>query len=84
MTLFPGKPYGDLVVGVPKESLLNERRVALSPAGVEILTKMGFGVQIESGAGELAKFSNNEYTKAGASVTDKKAAFGSDIVLKVS
>ncbi|XP_077974559.1 NAD(P) transhydrogenase, mitochondrial-like [Styela clava] len=78
-----GKPYGDVVVGVPKETFMNEKRVALSPAGVQTLIKMGFGVQIESGAGDTAKFSNSDYTNAGAKLTDKKSAFASDIVLKV-
>lgn len=75
--------YKDLVVGVPKETLQNERRVALSPAGVEALVKQGFQVQVESGAGEEAKFSDQQYKEAGATITDIKGAFGSDLVLKV-
>lgn len=78
-----GKPYQDILVGVPKESFQNERRVAISPAGVQTLIKMGFGVQVEKGAGELAKFSDSDYTTAGAKISDKSSVFGSDIVLKV-
>uniref|UniRef100_A0A671TSL6 proton-translocating NAD(P)(+) transhydrogenase n=1 Tax=Sparus aurata TaxID=8175 RepID=A0A671TSL6_SPAAU len=78
-----GVLYKDLVVGVPKETLQNERRVALSPAGVEALVKQGFQVQVESGAGEEAKFSDQQYKEAGATITDVKGAFGSDLVLKV-
>ncbi|MED6233109.1 hypothetical protein CHARACLAT_018898 [Characodon lateralis] len=78
-----GIPYKDLVVGVPKETVLNERRVALSPAGVQALVKQGFKVQVESGAGDEAKFSDQQYKDAGATITDVKGALGSDLVLKV-
>uniref|UniRef100_A0A667YB83 proton-translocating NAD(P)(+) transhydrogenase n=1 Tax=Myripristis murdjan TaxID=586833 RepID=A0A667YB83_9TELE len=79
-----GVLYKDLVVGVPKETVQNERRVALSPAGVQALVKQGFSVQVESGAGEESKFSDQQYKDAGAKITDTKGAFGSDLVLKVS
>lgn len=82
-TLCSGVLYKDLVVGVPKETVQNERRVALSPAGVEALVKQGFQVQVESGAGEESKFSDQQYKDAGATITDVKGAFGSDLVLKV-
>lgn len=75
--------YKDLVVGVPKETAQNERRVALSPAGVEALVKQGFQVQVETGAGEESKFSDQQYKSAGATITDVKGAFESDLVLKV-
>uniref|UniRef100_A0A7N6ACC4 proton-translocating NAD(P)(+) transhydrogenase n=1 Tax=Anabas testudineus TaxID=64144 RepID=A0A7N6ACC4_ANATE len=77
-----GVLYKDVVVGVPKETLQNERRVALSPAGVQALVKQGFQVQVESGAGEESQFSDQQYKDAGATITDVKAAFGSDLVLK--
>lgn len=44
--------------GVPKEIFENERRVAITPAGVAALTKAGFkSVLVESSAGALAEFS---------------------------
>lgn len=82
--LFPaGIPYKQLTVGVPKEIFQNERRVAISPAGVEALIKQGFNVVVESGAGESAKFSDDMYTKAGATIKDVKDVFSSDVLLKV-
>uniref|UniRef100_A0AAX7UY21 proton-translocating NAD(P)(+) transhydrogenase n=1 Tax=Astatotilapia calliptera TaxID=8154 RepID=A0AAX7UY21_ASTCA len=81
--LTSGVLYKDLVVGVPKETLQNERRVALSPAGVQALVKQGFRVQVESGAGDESKFSDQQYRDAGATITDVKGALGSDLVLKV-
>uniref|UniRef100_A0A4W3K0F9 NAD(P) transhydrogenase, mitochondrial n=1 Tax=Callorhinchus milii TaxID=7868 RepID=A0A4W3K0F9_CALMI len=75
--------YKDLVVGIPKEIYKNERRVAVSPAGVQALVKQGFNVKVESTAGEGAKFSDDQYQEAGAIINDTKDVFGSDIVLKV-
>ncbi|TRY99384.1 hypothetical protein DNTS_002003 [Danionella cerebrum] len=79
----PGIPYKQLTVGVPKEIFQNERRVAISPAGVEALIKQGFNVVVESGAGESAKFSDAMYTNAGAAIRDTKDVFASDVLLKV-
>ncbi|XP_060924448.1 NAD(P) transhydrogenase, mitochondrial-like [Limanda limanda] len=78
-----GVLYKDVMVGVPKETLQNERRVALSPAGVQALVKQGFNVQVESGAGEESKFSDLQYQEAGATITDVNGALSSDLVLKV-
>ncbi|XP_060780291.1 NAD(P) transhydrogenase, mitochondrial-like [Neoarius graeffei] len=75
--------YKDLLVGVPKEIVKNERRVAVSPAGVEALVKQGFQVHVEEGAGREAKFSDQQYQAAGASITNTMGAFNSDLVLKV-
>ncbi|KAG1943462.1 NAD(P) transhydrogenase, mitochondrial [Pimephales promelas] len=79
----PGIPYKQLTVGIPKEIFQNERRVAISPAGVEALIKQGFNVVVESGAGESAKFSDDMYMKAGATIKDVKDVFSSDVLLKV-
>lgn len=78
-----GVPYSKLSIGVPKETFLNELRVALSPAAVKLLTKEGFNVFVEDGAGVEAKFSNAEYESSGAKISERNSVFGSDIVLKV-
>ena len=70
-------------VGVPRERFPDERRVAVSPEGVEKLRKMGYSVRVESNAGAEAKFIDAAYEKAGAEIVDAASAFGSDIVLKV-
>ena len=79
----PGIPYNKLTIGVPKETFPNEKRVALSPAAVKLLTKEGFSVVIEDGAGSASKFSNAEYEASGAQIKPLLDVFGSDIVLKV-
>uniref|UniRef100_A0A673ABB4 NAD(P) transhydrogenase, mitochondrial n=1 Tax=Sphaeramia orbicularis TaxID=375764 RepID=A0A673ABB4_9TELE len=81
--VFLGIPYKQLTVGVPKEIFQNERRVALSPAGVQALIKQGFNVVVESGAGESSKFPDEQYTQAGATVKDLKDVMASDVVVKV-
>lgn len=49
-------------VGVPKETLDRERRVALTPAGVSTLLKAGFeSVLVQASAGEAAKFKVQPY-----------------------
>ncbi|KAI5096484.1 NAD(P) transhydrogenase, mitochondrial, partial [Silurus meridionalis] len=78
-----GIPYKQLTVGVPKEIFENELRVALSPAGVDALIKQGFNVVVESGAGEAAKFPDELYFKAGATVKGVEDVLSSDIVVKV-
>ncbi|KAE8636380.1 hypothetical protein XENTR_v10002966 [Xenopus tropicalis] len=79
----PGVPYKQLTVGVPKEIFQNEKRVALSPAGVQALVKQGFNVVVEAGAGEASKFSDDQYKEAGAKIQGTKDVLASDLVLKV-
>uniref|UniRef100_A0A8C5ZB98 proton-translocating NAD(P)(+) transhydrogenase n=1 Tax=Marmota marmota marmota TaxID=9994 RepID=A0A8C5ZB98_MARMA len=79
----PGIPYKQLTVGVPKEVFQNEKRVALSPAGVQALVKQGFNVVVESGAGEASKFSDDHYRAAGAQIQGTKEVLASDLVVKV-
>ena len=71
-------------IGVPKERLANETRVAATPKTVEQLLKLGFTVAIESGAGKLASFDDNAFTQAGATVMDENNVWHSDVILKVN
>merc|ERR1711871_951650 len=78
-----GTPYGDITIGVPKESLEGECRVAQVPSSVKTLTKAGFNVVVESGAGVAANFTDSDYADAGAEVKSAADAFAADIVIKV-
>ena len=78
-----GTPYKNLTIGIPKERFPNERRVAVHPAAVATLTKKGYNVSVEDGAGAEAKFTNKDYEEAGAKIKPQKDAFQADIVLKV-
>jgi NAD(P) transhydrogenase subunit alpha len=73
------------LIGVPKETAAGEKRVATVPEVVEKLIKLGFGVAIESGAGDGANCSDDTYRAAGAQVVEGAAKLWamSDIVFKV-
>ena len=78
-------PYTHLTVGVPKEEYPGEKRVSVTPQNVALLLKKGFGkVMVERGAGLGAKYSDEDYANAGATVDGPRMTWGeSDIVLKV-
>jgi NAD(P) transhydrogenase subunit alpha len=73
------------VIGVPRETAAGEKRVATVPEVVEKLIKLGFKVAVETGAGDLANFSDDVYRAAGAEIVDGAAKLWarSDIVFKV-
>jgi len=74
-----------VIIGVPKESYPGERRVALVPAVLPTLTKAGFEVLIQSGAGIEAGYPDSHFTDKGAKiVADRAGVFGAaDIVVQV-
>ncbi len=73
-----------LTVGLPKEVSDQEKRVVITPESVGLLTNNGIQVIIESGAGLNAKFSDQDYSDAGAKVSySRKEVFSSEVVLKV-
>jgi alanine dehydrogenase len=78
------KQKGELFIGIPKESLYQERRICLTPDAVNAITAHGHKVLMEAGAGNEASFTDLEYTQAGATITrDPKKVFGCPILLKV-
>jgi NAD(P) transhydrogenase len=69
---------------LPSQVGHGENRVGISPANVTMLYKAGWkNVVIEKGAGVNSKFTDAAYEAAGATMVDKKTAFGQDFVLKV-
>ena len=72
-------------IGIPREVHAGEKRVAATPETVGQLTKLGYTVAIEAGAGDGARFADDAYRAAGAEVVaDTRALWAqSDIVLKV-
>ncbi len=72
-------------VGIPRETVDGEKRVALTPETAGRIQKLGYDLQIESGAGVEANFSDEAYRAAGVEVLpDADAVWsGSDIVMKV-
>lgn len=70
-------------IGVPKECLNNETRLAATPQTVQQLLKLGFSVVIEEGAGKAADFDDQAFIKAGAEVKSKHDTWQSDLILKL-
>ena len=62
-----------MMVGVPRESLPGERRVALVPAGVATLKQAGCTVLLQSDAGLEAGFPDDEYRAKGAEIVPSRA-----------
>ena len=69
-------------IGVPREA--DDTRVAATPKTVEALLKLGYQVLVESEAGALASFDDQQYLDAGARVVDTASAWGADVVLTVN
>lgn len=74
-----------MIVGVLKEIKNNENRVAMTPAGVELLKKGGHTVLIEKTAGVGSGFADNAYIAAGAEIvnTPKEIYDRSEMVMHV-
>lgn len=74
-----------MIIGVAKEIKNNENRVALTPAGAEMLRQAGHTVLVEQNAGWGSGFSDESYLKAGAQIiSDKKQLFdSSEMIMKV-
>ena len=74
-----------MIIGVPKETYPGDRRVALVPQVIPTLTKAGFEVHLESGAGAEAGYPDSLYVEKGAKIVgDRTAVFGAaDIVTQL-
>lgn len=74
-----------LSIGVLKETLPGERRVAITPKVIDVLTKAGAEVLIETGAGLDSGFPDEDYTAKGAKIAPSAAAIaeGAQILLTV-
>ena len=74
-----------LSIGIPKEISYQENRVPLSPMAVQLLVDQGHSIQLESGCGEKANFTDLDYSSAGGEIlVDKESIFKNDIILKVA
>jgi alanine dehydrogenase len=74
-----------MIIGVPREIKSHEYRVSTLPAGVEELTKRGYTVLVEHGAGVGSGYEDEMYTQAGATLVDGPAEVfaKADLVIKV-
>jgi alanine dehydrogenase len=74
-----------MIIGVPKEIKDHETRVGITPAGVRELTEAGHKVLVETHAGELSAFADDDYQAAGAEIVGSAHNVwgNADMVVKV-
>jgi alanine dehydrogenase len=73
-----------LLIGLPKEITPFENRICLTPEAVALMVNNGHRVRVEAGAGLPAKYTDNEFSEAGAEIVySAKEVFESELVLKV-
>lgn len=73
-----------MLIGVPRELLENESRVAATPKTIQQILKLGFDVLVEQGAGFKASFDDQAFVEAGAKVGSVQDVWQSDIIFKVN
>ena len=74
-----------MILGVPKETFPGENRVSLVPANIPGLIKAGFGVMVESGAGDKSRYPDRLYEDRGAKLVQRREDLfqSADIILQV-
>lgn len=71
-------------IGIPREILTGEKRLALTPEAVAQLTRLGFRFLIETGAGLGINYADSHFAEAGATIVETPAeTFQADLILKV-
>ena len=77
------KAMGELIVGIPKEKELQDKRICLTPESVGVLVSNGISVRIESGAGDANNYTNRLFSEKGAEIVyDSKSVFECNTILK--
>lgn len=74
-----------MIIGIPKEIVSGEQRVAATPQSVRRLLRLGFEVHVEAAAGRAAAFSDDDYSAAGAKIIEHaKSLFAkADVIAKM-
>ena len=60
-----------MIAGIMKETRADEHRVAMTPAGVEVMVQNGHTVLVEKEAGSASGFEDEAYVKSGAEIVDR-------------
>ncbi len=71
-------------IGLPKEISLQENRISLTPDAVAILVNNGHEVWVETKAGIGSKFTDKQFSDAGAKIVySPQEVYQADVVLKI-
>ncbi|MDE1190624.1 MAG: alanine dehydrogenase [Arachidicoccus sp.] len=72
-----------LAIGIPNESLSQENRIALIPEAVNVLVSNGHSVTVESKAGIGSRFSDKDYSEAGAKIVyNREEVYSQPVIIK--
>ena len=73
-----------LTIGIPRELMAGERRVAMTPKLVKKFRKLRFDILVESGAGLAAGYRDSDYERQGAQIVSQTDIYSkSNIVMKI-
>lgn len=76
---------GHLYIGIPKEIIMQENRVPLTPSSVRTLVNMGHRIIVECGAGLKAKYTDHEYAEAGAEIAySAEQVYKAQVIIKAA
>jgi len=80
------KKKGQLLIGIPREISFQENRVTLVPDAVSLLVNNGHHVIVETNAGKMSNFQDNDYSEAGAQIvyTPEEVYKSAEIIIKVA
>ncbi|MDR0428986.1 MAG: alanine dehydrogenase [Tannerellaceae bacterium] len=79
-----GRVNNRLLIGIPRERNEKERRLALTPEAVDMLSDAGHHVLIETGAGLGINYSDNHFSEAGAEiVSTPEEIYQADLIVKI-
>ena len=78
------KPKGEsILIGIPKETAFNEKRIALTPEAAGVLIANGHRVMMETNAGVGSNYTDKDYSEAGVKIVyDKKDVFQCNVIVK--
>jgi len=84
-TVYVKEKNQKVTIGIPKETILQENRVALVPNSVRTLIGYGHEVIVESGAGDKSNFSDHDFSEAGATITNStQEVFKCQVLIKAA
>ena len=71
-------------IGLPREISLQENRISLTPDAVALLVNNGHEVWVETSAGMGSKFTDQQYSDAGAKIVySQQELYQADVILKI-
>jgi alanine dehydrogenase len=73
-----------LSLGIPKENLKIEKRLAFTPEAVDMVIDAGHRVILEEGAGSGVNYSDTDYSESGAEIGARKQVFECDLIFKIA